>query len=77
LTKAYHRHAKESKLSSQEIVDNVASVFSRLHVLVVGPGLSRDSQMLEAAKGIIERAKEKNMAIVLDAVSQKRELNIQ
>ncbi|CAM0135776.1 hypothetical protein VKS41_001792 [Umbelopsis sp. WA50703] len=60
-------HAKESKLSSQEIVDNVASVFSRLHVLVVGPGLSRDSQMLEAAKGIIERAKEKNMAIVLDA----------
>ncbi|KAG2184534.1 hypothetical protein INT43_000443 [Umbelopsis isabellina] len=62
-----HRHAKESKLSSQEIVDNVASVFSRLHVLVVGPGLSRDSQMLESAKGIIEKAKQQDMAIVLDA----------
>lgn len=64
-----HRHAKESKLSSQEIVDNVSSVFSRLHVLVVGPGLSRDSQMLESAKGIIEKAKQQDMAIVVDAVS--------
>lgn len=46
-------------------------MFSRLHVLVVGPGLSRDAVMLESAKGIIEKAKEKNMAIVIDAVSSR------
>jgi len=61
------QHAQESKTSSKEIIDSVAGVFSRLHVLVVGPGLSRDALMLESAKGIIEKAKEKNMAIVIDA----------
>lgn len=64
-----YRHIKESNLSPKDIVDNVTGVFSRLHVLVVGPGLSRDSVMLESAKSIIEKAKEKNMAIVIDAVS--------
>jgi ATP-dependent NAD(P)H-hydrate dehydratase len=68
------RRIKESKLSPQDIVDNVAGVFSRLHVLVVGPGLSRDSVMLESAKSIIEKAKEKNMAIVIDAVSLQSSL---
>ncbi|CAO3685760.1 unnamed protein product [Umbelopsis ramanniana] len=61
------QHIKENNLSPKDIVDNVTGVFSRLHVLVVGPGLSRDSVMLESAKSIIEKAKEKNMAIVIDA----------
>jgi ATP-dependent NAD(P)H-hydrate dehydratase len=51
----------------KEIVDRVSSVFTRLHVLVVGPGLSRDSLMLDTAKELIQKAREKNMAIVVDA----------
>lgn len=50
----------------KEIVDRVSTVFSRLHVLVVGPGLSRDELMLDSAKELILKAREKNMAIVVD-----------
>lgn len=58
----------ESKDSGlKEIVSRVSSVFSRLHVLVVGPGLSRDELMLDSAKELISKAREKDMAIVIDA----------
>jgi ATP-dependent NAD(P)H-hydrate dehydratase len=53
--------------SLKDIVDRVSSVFSRLHVLVVGPGLSRDELMLDSAKELIYKAREKDMAIVIDA----------
>ncbi|KAL0073731.1 H-hydrate dehydratase [Phycomyces blakesleeanus] len=53
--------------SVKEITDRVSSVFSRLHVLVVGPGLSRDSLMLASTREIIGKAREENMAIVIDA----------
>ncbi|KAI8881733.1 YjeF domain-containing protein [Backusella circina FSU 941] len=53
--------------SIKEIVDRVTTIFSRLHVLVVGPGLSRDSLMLDTAKELILKAREKDMAIVVDA----------
>ncbi|OZJ04020.1 hypothetical protein BZG36_03760 [Bifiguratus adelaidae] len=53
--------------SVSEIVDTISQTFSRLHVLVVGPGLSRDKLMLDTATGIIQKAKEQDMAIVLDA----------
>jgi hypothetical protein len=36
--------------------------------MVVGPGLSRDKMMLECAKGIIAKAKEKDLPLVIDAV---------
>lgn len=54
-------------VSLKDIVDRVSSVFSRLHVLVVGPGLSRDELMLDSAKELIFKAREKDMAIVIDA----------
>ncbi|CEI92087.1 Putative YjeF [Rhizopus microsporus] len=54
-------------VSFKDIVDRVSSVFSRLHVLVVGPGLSRDELMLDSAKELIFKAREKDMAIVIDA----------
>ncbi|CAG8546818.1 14648_t:CDS:2 [Ambispora leptoticha] len=45
----------------------VADLFPRMHVIVVGPGLSRDNLMQECARGIITKAKEKDLSIVLDA----------
>lgn len=54
--------------SINAIVDRVTSVFHRLHVLVVGPGLSRDKALLDSAKKIIGKAREHGMPIVLDAV---------
>lgn len=43
----------------------------RVHVLVVGPGLSRDRRMLQCAEHAIEKAKSLDMPIVIDAVSSK------
>ncbi|KAI8098097.1 Ribokinase-like protein [Gilbertella persicaria] len=57
----------EADLSIDKIVDRVSSVFSRLHVLVVGPGLSRDEVMQETTRHLIQRARKQNMAIVIDA----------
>ncbi|KAJ1650438.1 hypothetical protein IWQ61_008761 [Dispira simplex] len=48
-------------------MDQVTPLLSRLHVLVVGPGLSRDNTMMECAKQIILKARERNMPIVMDA----------
>ena len=43
-------------------------IFSRLTVLVIGPGLSRDPVILDTAKRVILRAREKNLPLVIDAV---------
>jgi ATP-dependent NAD(P)H-hydrate dehydratase len=51
----------------QEIIESITSVFPRIHVLVVGPGLSRDKLMLDCAKGVIAHAREKGMPMVIDA----------
>ncbi|KAI8922043.1 Ribokinase-like protein [Powellomyces hirtus] len=48
-------------------VDRVVSMLPRLHVLVVGPGLSRDEVMMEMTKKIIIKAKENKMPLVIDA----------
>ncbi len=53
--------------SIKEIVDKVSNLFTRLHVLVVGPGLSRDESMINTAKELIFKAREQNMSIVVDA----------
>jgi ATP-dependent NAD(P)H-hydrate dehydratase len=45
----------------------ITDLLPRLHVLVVGPGLSRDKCMLEAARHAIQEAKKRNMPIVIDA----------
>ncbi|KAI8973387.1 Ribokinase-like protein [Mycotypha africana] len=52
---------------TKDILERITGVFSRLHVLVVGPGLSRDDAMQKTAKDIILKAREKDMAIVIDA----------
>lgn len=39
----------------------------RLHVLVIGPGLGRESYMQEYARLVIDLAKNQDMYLVLDA----------
>ncbi|KAI9260356.1 Ribokinase-like protein [Helicostylum pulchrum] len=63
----YLRTKEKLDSSIGEIVDRVTGVFNRLHVLVVGPGLSRDECMIDTAKELIMKAREQNMAIVIDA----------
>jgi len=44
-------------------------MFSRLHVLVIGPGLSRDQGLISTVEKIIEKAKAVNLPLVIDAVN--------
>ncbi|KAI8980388.1 Ribokinase-like protein [Pilobolus umbonatus] len=53
--------------SKEDIVSRISTVFKRLHVLVVGPGLSRDTLMQETARELILKARQDNMPIVIDA----------
>ncbi|KAI0243104.1 ATP-dependent (S)-NAD(P)H-hydrate dehydratase [Lamellibrachia satsuma] len=39
----------------------------RMHSVVIGPGLGRDSQLLNNVKGVIETAKELQLPLVIDA----------
>ncbi|KAF0697948.1 Aste57867_11401 [Aphanomyces stellatus] len=48
------------------LVTNVTSVLGRLDALVVGPGLGRDPDILDAAKTIIGAAKARQLPLVLD-----------
>lgn len=47
--------------------DAVSQWFSRLDVLVVGPGLGRDPMVLQTAAEIIRRARMVNLPVVIDA----------
>ncbi|KAI9595032.1 Ribokinase-like protein [Syncephalis fuscata] len=47
--------------------ERIASLLARLHVLVIGPGLSRDSHMQQAAHETIIMARERGLPIVIDA----------
>ncbi|KAJ1550836.1 hypothetical protein HK096_004735 [Nowakowskiella sp. JEL0078] len=63
-------HSSSTKLLVQNaIVQKTVSIFPRLHALIVGPGLSRDSFMLNCAKDIINHARSKLIPIIIDAVS--------
>ncbi|KAF9958035.1 hypothetical protein BGZ72_000966 [Mortierella alpina] len=61
---------QDSKASQQiwaQTFDDIGALLKRVHVLVIGPGLSRDRGMLQSAKHAIEKAKELEMPIVIDA----------
>ncbi|CUA75677.1 ATP-dependent (S)-NAD(P)H-hydrate dehydratase [Rhizoctonia solani] len=49
------------------IRSKLESIVSRLHVLVIGPGLGRDEHMQNAAKVALQLAREKGMYVVIDA----------
>ncbi|KAJ1983278.1 hypothetical protein H4R33_004812 [Dimargaris cristalligena] len=59
--------AKSGDTLANEIVERVAELLPRIHALVVGPGLSRDPLLLKCSGMIIEKAKERDMPIVIDA----------
>ncbi|KAI9838675.1 MAG: hypothetical protein M1819_004989 [Sarea resinae] len=67
-----HPYMRQSKnLLQSENVDNVSSnvisMLSRLHVIVIGPGLGRDELMQETCARVITEARKQNMPFVLDA----------
>ncbi|PPQ98934.1 hypothetical protein CVT24_003561 [Panaeolus cyanescens] len=51
----------------EQVKRELESLFSRLHVLIVGPGLGREEYMQSYAKMALNLAKERGMFIVLDA----------
>jgi len=51
----------------EKMTKRVTDVFPRLHVLIVGPGLSRDELMLKTAKRIIIAARIAGLPLVIDA----------
>jgi len=53
--------------SSDTVKPELRSILSRLHVLIVGPGLGRESYMQSYAKMAVAIARERAMFIVLDA----------
>jgi ATP-dependent NAD(P)H-hydrate dehydratase len=57
----------ESRQSASEISNAIAPLLDRLHVVVLGPGLGRDSLMQDTAAHIISEVRKRNMPLVVDA----------
>lgn len=57
----------QDKVSTSDVVASVKELLPRIHVLVIGPGLSRDKVLLDATKGVIAEARKIDMPLVLDA----------
>ncbi|KAI0730797.1 Ribokinase-like protein [Earliella scabrosa] len=53
--------------SPESVKSTLSSLLSRLHVLIVGPGLGREDYMINFAKLAVNIAKEQGMYLVLDA----------
>ena len=53
--------------SPERVKSELSSLLSRLHVLVIGPGLGREDYMISHAKVALDLAKENEMYVVLDA----------
>jgi len=67
-----HPYMRQSKhMSAQESIDTVSeevvSMLSRLHVVVIGPGLGRDKAMQDTCARVIQEARKQNIPFVLDA----------
>ncbi|KAL9049756.1 MAG: hypothetical protein Q9162_007046 [Coniocarpon cinnabarinum] len=67
-----HPYMRQSKnLAANESIDTasqqVIDMLDRLHVLVIGPGLGRDEAMQETCARVIQEARKRGIAFVLDA----------
>ncbi|EON61964.1 YjeF [Coniosporium apollinis CBS 100218] len=67
-----HPYMRQQKnISEKESIDSVAEevvgMLSRLHVVVIGPGLGRDQAMQETCVRVIKEARKQNIPFVLDA----------
>ena len=65
LMRQSHRVAESE--TPDQIASTVIDMLARLHVIVIGPGLGRDSLMQDTCASVIEAAKKQNMPFVLDA----------
>jgi len=54
-------------LDSPNAIEEVSLVLDKLHAIVIGPGLGRNERILANVGGIIEKVKERNIPMVLDA----------
>ncbi|XP_027205051.2 NAD(P)HX dehydratase [Dermatophagoides pteronyssinus] len=54
-------------LDQPNFLDDFNAILPKLHVLVIGPGLGRNDQILSNIGTVIAQVKERNMPIVLDA----------
>lgn len=54
-------------LDQENFLEEFNVILPKLHVLVIGPGLGRNDQILSNIGSIIAQVKERNMPIVLDA----------
>ncbi|KAE9396898.1 H-hydrate dehydratase [Gymnopus androsaceus JB14] len=54
-------------LSPSDVKPELSSLLSRLHVLIIGPGLGREPYMQDFAKLALNIARERGMFLVLDA----------
>ncbi|OCL11013.1 H-hydrate dehydratase [Glonium stellatum] len=67
-----HPYMRQSKnLASSESAESVATevigMLSRLHVIVIGPGLGRDKLMQDTCAEVIQEARKRGIPFVLDA----------
>ncbi|KAF2232312.1 Ribokinase-like protein [Viridothelium virens] len=67
-----HPYMRQSKnMASHESLDSVSSqvvdMLSRLHVIVIGPGLGRDKAMQDTCARVIQEARKRQIPFVLDA----------
>jgi ATP-dependent NAD(P)H-hydrate dehydratase len=65
----YMRQSKNlaSSESAESVSSEVVSMLSRLHVIVIGPGLGRDELMQETCAKVIQEARKQGIPFVLDA----------
>ncbi|OHW96232.1 carbohydrate kinase [Colletotrichum incanum] len=59
--------SKDAHTDAKEIAGPIIEMLSRLHVLVIGPGLGRDPLMQDTVARVIRAAREKSLPLVLDA----------
>lgn len=67
ITLLFYRLAKDNDARARA-VQMISDSLSRLHVLVVGPGLGRDENIASIAREIIIKAKSLGLYMVVDAV---------
>ncbi|KAI1277075.1 H-hydrate dehydratase [Xylaria sp. FL0933] len=61
------RQSSKDKEDPEQVAGGIIDMLSRLHVLVIGPGLGRDPLMQETCARVLAAARERKMPVVLDA----------
>jgi ATP-dependent NAD(P)H-hydrate dehydratase len=59
--------SKDADTDAEHIAGRVIDMLSRLHVLVIGPGLGRDPLMQATVARVVRAARERDLPLVMDA----------